>query len=98
LLQHVLIPSAIAIGRAAPSRTRLNAAVSWRYCRHNQQHNAYGGDTPRGTFDALPDGIYRITFADLPFRVITTEELLASGTVFLFRKVGNKVSGDFYIP
>ncbi|MEL6353963.1 MAG: hypothetical protein AAFR58_19735 [Cyanobacteria bacterium J06627_28] len=52
-----------------------------------------------GQFDALPDGNYRLTSADLPFRVVDTTELLESGgTVFLFKKVGSTVVGDFYYP
>ena len=55
--------------------------------------------TPQATFDDLPDGNYRATSADLPFRVVTDQELLASeGTVFLFKKTGNTVSGDFFYP
>lgn len=52
-----------------------------------------------GQFDTLPDGNYRLTSADLPFRVINTPELLQSGgSVFLFKKVGSTVTGDFYDP
>lgn len=50
-------------------------------------------------FDNLADGNYRVTSADLPFRVVTDRELLESeGTVFLFKKTGNTVSGDFFYP
>ena len=55
--------------------------------------------TSQPTFDNLPDGNYRATSADLPFRVVTDQELLESeGGVFLFKKVGNTVSGDFFYP
>lgn len=55
--------------------------------------------TPQAVFDNLPDGNYRVTSADLPFRIVTDQELLESeGTVFLFKKVGNTVSGDFFYP
>ena len=47
----------------------------------------------------LPDGNYRVTSADLPFRVIDTEELLTSGgSVFLFGKTGDNVVGTFGYP
>ncbi|MFK8186036.1 MAG: hypothetical protein AB8B99_21890 [Phormidesmis sp.] len=48
---------------------------------------------------ALPNGNYRFTSADLPFKVVSTQELLESGgAVFLFQKLGNTVVGDFYYP
>lgn len=60
-----------------------------------------GSPTPTSQplFDNLPDGNYRATSADLPFRVVTDQELLESeGTVFLFKKTGNTISGDFFYP
>ncbi|MEL7067237.1 MAG: hypothetical protein AAGN15_01130 [Cyanobacteria bacterium J06581_3] len=55
--------------------------------------------TSQPTFDNLPDGNYRVTSTDLPFRVVTAQELLESeGTVFLFKKIGDTVSGDFFYP
>lgn len=54
---------------------------------------------PTASFADLPDGNYRLTSADFPFRIVSTQELLESdGTVFLFRKQGNRVVGSFGYP
>ncbi len=56
-------------------------------------------ETPETTLADLPDGNYQVASADLPFRVVSTEELLSSkSTVFLFRKTGNAVVGNFFYP
>lgn len=53
----------------------------------------------QSSLSELPDGNYRVTSADLPFRVISTEELLTSGgSTFLFGKTGNNVVGSFGYP
>lgn len=45
---------------------------------------------------ALPNGNYRVVSADLPFEITTDEELLESGgTLFLFRKFGDEVTGVY---
>ncbi|NJM96725.1 MAG: hypothetical protein HC800_05600 [Phormidesmis sp. RL_2_1] len=44
----------------------------------------------------LPDGNYRFTSAEYPERVVSDEELLENGgTLFLFRKVGDTITGTF---
>lgn len=55
------------------------------------------GPMPAGpTLAALPDGNYRMTTAEYPNRIVSDEELLASGGyLFVFRKLGNTVTGNF---
>ncbi|MEO1790847.1 MAG: hypothetical protein AAFR25_01315 [Cyanobacteria bacterium J06629_19] len=52
--------------------------------------------TPPQTLAELPNGNYRFAAAELPNRVVTDEELLeAGGALFLFRKFGDSVTGNF---
>ncbi|MEL6157761.1 MAG: hypothetical protein AAFR18_00905 [Cyanobacteria bacterium J06627_32] len=45
---------------------------------------------------ALPNGNYRVVSADFPNRIVTDAELVdAGGTLFLFRKSGNQITGTF---
>ncbi|MEO0770900.1 MAG: hypothetical protein AAFY72_16010, partial [Cyanobacteria bacterium J06649_4] len=56
------------------------------------------GPTPNPDLDlsGLPDGNYRVVSASFPVRTVTDNELLeAGGAIFLFRKVGNRVTGTF---
>ena len=53
--------------------------------------------TPATTFADLPDGNYRVSSADLPFRVVEDQELLGS-LVYLFSKTDDPVAGNFYSP
>lgn len=51
------------------------------------------------TVQALPDGNYRFTSANLPFQVISPQALLESGgSVFLFKKIAHTVVGDCFYP
>ena len=51
---------------------------------------------PTTTLADLPNGNYRLASADYPFRVVTDEELLENGGIlFLFRKFGDSVTGNF---
>lgn len=44
----------------------------------------------------LPDGNYRVVSASFPMRIVTDEELLASGgALFLFRKFGDQITGTY---
>lgn len=44
----------------------------------------------------LPDGNYRVVSADFPMRVVSDEELLeAGGALFLFQKVGDRITGIY---
>ena len=48
------------------------------------------------TIADLPNGNYRFVAAEFPNRVVTDEELLeAGGALFLFRKFGDTVTGNF---
>lgn len=48
------------------------------------------------TLADLPDGNYRMTTAEYPNRIVSDEELLASGGyLFVFQKVGDRVTGNF---
>ncbi|WP_141242136.1 hypothetical protein [Leptolyngbya sp. BC1307] len=48
------------------------------------------------TLADLPDGNYRMTTAEYPNRIVSDEELLASGGyLFVFQKAGNSVTGNF---
>ena len=53
--------------------------------------------TPTGpTLADLPDGNYRMTTAEYANRIVSDEELLASGGyLFVFQKSGNSVTGNF---
>ncbi|MEL6469700.1 MAG: hypothetical protein AAFQ74_08235 [Cyanobacteria bacterium J06623_4] len=45
---------------------------------------------------ALPNGNYRVVSADLPNRIVTDAELVdAGGTLFLFRKFDDQITGTF---
>lgn len=44
----------------------------------------------------LPDGNYRVISANFPMRVVSDEELLeAGGALFLFQKVGDRITGIY---
>jgi hypothetical protein len=48
------------------------------------------------TLESLPDGNYRMASATYPLRVVTDEELLQNGGyLFLFRKRGNVITGNW---
>ncbi|MEO0768102.1 MAG: hypothetical protein AAFY72_01500 [Cyanobacteria bacterium J06649_4] len=48
------------------------------------------------TLSDLPNGNYRVVSADFPPRIVSDEELLeAGGAVFLFRKLGEEVTGSY---
>ncbi len=50
----------------------------------------------RPTLADLPDGNYRMATAEYPYRVVSDEELLASGGyLFVFQKSGNRAIGNF---
>jgi hypothetical protein len=52
--------------------------------------------TPSTTLASLPDGNYRMASAQYPVRVVTDAELLQNGGyLFVFRKVGNVITGNW---
>jgi hypothetical protein len=52
--------------------------------------------TPAPTLASLPDGNYRMASAQYPVRVVTDAELLQNGGyLFVFRKVGNVITGHW---
>ena len=52
--------------------------------------------TPSLMIGDLPDGNYRVASATYPFRVVSDEELVENGgALFLFRKRGNSITGNF---
>jgi len=54
---------------------------------------------PQSTFADLPDGNYRLASADFPLSVVDTQALLESESiVYLFRKSGDEVVGEFFYP
>ena len=51
---------------------------------------------PSTTFSDLPNGNYRVTSAAYPMRIVGDEELVENGgALFLFRKFGEAVTGQF---
>ena len=52
--------------------------------------------TPQTTFADLPNGNYRLASATYPPRVVSDSELIEKGgTLFLFRKFGEQITGRF---
>lgn len=77
----------------------VNATLT---CQSGSNSNAAANPRPEAplpvspTLASLPDGNYRMATAEYPNRIVTDQELLASGGyLFTFRKLGNTVTGNF---